>query len=280
MVLEVIEWLQVGPGKRYIDATAGGGGHTEEIVRRRGEVLAIDQDSDAVGELRRRFVGENGVTICQGNFGDIVGIARNKGFIDVDGILFDLGVSSYQLDTPNRGFSYRYLDAPLDMRMNDSTRERASDIVNSRSENELYEIIARFGEEELALPIAHAIVGARTIKKITTVGDIVFVVRSVAKNKTMASNTLGRVFQALRIAVNDEIDALHLALEGTKTLLRPGGRLAVISFHSLEDRKVKRFMATDRWNRITKKFLVPSGEEIVRNSRSKSAKLRVAEKYE
>lgn len=254
---EVIAGLKVAPGKRFIDATYGGGGHAREIKRREGEVLGIDvdPDSDAV----------------HGNFRDIVEISKREGFEAVDGILFDLGVSSHQLDSPERGFSYRFTDAPLDLRFDQSKGETAAQLVNRITEEELYDIFARFSEEELARPIAHALFRARAVKPIETTGDLT---RVVGNRKAV----LSRVFQALRIAVNDEFGALKEGLFGAQELLGKNGRLVVITFHSLEDRIVKQFMKKGEWNVVTKKPIIAGLEEQARNRRARSAKLRIAEK--
>jgi 16S rRNA (cytosine1402-N4)-methyltransferase len=257
MVEEVTSGLQVAPGKRFIDATYGGGGHAKEIVRRGGEVLGIDVDPDT---------GPNAV---HGNFRNIEKIAKENRFSEVDGILFDLGVSSHQLDTPARGFSYRFGDAPLDLRLNQAEGITAAEYLQTVSENELYEILATFGEEEHSRTIATAIVRARRVNPVQTTGDLL---------KFVDKHSASQVFQALRIAVNDELNALKEGLSGAKEVLKPGGRLVVISFHSLEDRIVKQFMKTDAWKVITKKPIVAGPEEVKANKRAHSAKLRIAEK--
>ncbi len=257
MVKEVIEGLQVAPGKRFIDATYGGGGHASEIVRRGGEVLGIDVDPDT------------GSHAIHGNFRNIEKIAKENGFDNVDGILFDLGVSSHQLDTAQRGFSYRFPDAPLDLRLNQNEGETAAELLARVSENQLYEILATFGEEEHSRAISSLIVRTRRVNPIKTTGDLL---------KLIDKKSASQVFQALRIAVNDELHALKEGLQGAKEVLAPGGRLAVISFHSLEDRIVKIFLKTDAWKLITKKPIIPGREETKANKRSRSAKLRIAEK--
>lgn len=256
MVKEAMEGLQVASGKRFIDATYGGGGHTKAIRELGGVVLGIDTDPDAGAQVR-------------GNFRDIKKIAQEHGFEAVDGILFDLGVSSHQLDTATRGFSYRFEEAPLDLRLNQNEGITAAEYLQTVSENELYEILATFGEEEHSRSIASLVVRARHVSPIATTGDLLKII-----NKKSAS----QVFQALRIVVNDELNALKEGLEGAKDLIKPGGRLAVISFHSLEDRIVKRFLKAGAWKVITKKPIVPSEDEIRSNKRSHSAKLRIAEK--
>lgn len=266
LVGEVLAGLQVAFGKRYIDATIGGGGHTKEIVKRGGIVLGIDTDGDAVDENKGMQW-----KVVQGNFRNIEQIACENGFEHPDGILFDLGVSSHQLDTKERGFSYRFADAPIDMRLDQAQEKSAKDYLRVATEEELYEIIATYGEEERARAIAHALVRARSITPIQTVGDVIGIIGE--QNKV-----LSRVFQALRIVVNDELQALKEALIGSHHLLKPGGRLAVISFHSLEDRIVKREMSRPIWLPITKKPIVAEDREMRANKRSRSAKLRIAEK--
>jgi len=256
LVKEVTDGLQVAPGKRFIDATYGGGGHARVIEGLGGKVLGIDTDPDAGAEVH-------------GNFRDIASIAKKHGFEAVDGILFDLGVSSHQLDTAKRGFSYRFPDAPLDLRLNQEEGIPAAEYLQKVTEQELYEILATFGEEEHSRTIASAIVRARRVSPVLTTGDLL---------KFVDKHSASQVFQALRIAVNDELNALKGGLNGAKVLLKPGGRLAVISFHSLEDRIVKLFLKTDGWKLITKKPIVASAEEVTANKRAHSAKLRIAEK--
>lgn len=275
---EAFEALQIEKGKRYIDATLGGAGHTEAILTAGGIVLGIDTDEEAIEEAKKRLQAYTGYTLVQGNFKDLGEIAKKNGFLHIDGILFDLGVSSHQLDTPNRGFSYRFTDAPLDLRLSRSGGDTAAQLVNRMNEEELYECIGKYSEEQLALPIARALCRSRQIKKIETVGDIVEVVVGIAGSKERALPILSRVFQALRIAVNDELTNLKSALGQVKELLKPKGRLAIITFHSLEDRIVKQYMKTDDWKLITKHPITVSEREVYENKRSRSAKLRVAEK--
>ena len=256
MVNEVLEGLQVTKGKRFIDATYGGGGHTKAIREAGGIVLGIDTDPDAKADVL-------------GNFRNIEEIAKKNGFEQVDGILFDLGVSSYQLDTGDRGFSYRFPEALLDLRLNQKEGQTAAELLQNISGEGLYEILATYGEEEHSRRIASAIMRARRLHPIRTTGDLLQFV-----DKHHAS----QVFQALRIAVNDELNALKEGLKGAQELLKPGGRLVVISFHSLEDRIVKLFLKTDAWKLITKKPIVPGDEESIINKRAHSAKLRIAEK--
>lgn len=265
MIAEVIDGLNIEIGKRYIDATVGGGGHTDEITKRGGTVLGIDVDADAIREVGKKNIPN--LRLVQGNFWKIETIAKENGFDQVDGILFDLGVSSHQIDTPVRGFSYRS-EGPLDLRLNQNEGETASQLINRLSENELYEIIATFGEENNARAIARDIVRARSIKKIERTSQLAGIIKD---KKAQA-----RVFQALRIVVNDELGALKSGLIGAQKLLKPGGRLVVISFHSLEDRIVKEFLKNSSWDIITKKPMRPSSYEADTNPRAKSAKLRIA----
>ena len=264
LVREVVEGLQIRKGGRYIDATFGMGGHSDAIRQKGGIVLGIDVDPDTQA--------------VHGNFRNIENIARQNSFDEVDGVLFDLGVSSFQLDTPERGFSYRFSNAPLDMRMDKTNGRTAADIVNTCSEGDLYEIIARYGEEQLAGTIADALIRARHMKPIVTTGDVVDVISSLIRDKNQLPTTLSRVFQALRIAVNDELTALKEGLQGGEELLQPGGRLAVISFHSLEDRIVKRYMQRASLRVVTKHPIIASHDELAGNPRARSAKLRIAEK--
>ncbi|KKQ99604.1 MAG: Ribosomal RNA small subunit methyltransferase H [Microgenomates group bacterium GW2011_GWC1_39_12] len=192
--------------------------------------------------------------------------------MNVDGILFDLGVSSHQLDTKERGFSYRFDQAPLDMRFGDGDKRSAFDIVNISSEKELFDIFSRFGEEEKALDIARLIISCRKKHEIATVGEL----RLCLSTKNI--DTVSRIFQALRIAVNSELESLQFGLEGAMNVVKVGGKIAVISFHSLEDRIVKRFFLNNKLNVIDKKPIIPSSIEQQENRRSRSAKLRIAEK--
>ncbi len=274
MSQEVLKALDVGEGKRYIDATVGGGGHSIEILKRGGKVLGIDKDPEAV-----EFTKENNKwKIVQGNFRDIENIAKEHGFSEADGILFDLGVSSHQIDTPERGFSFRYPDSPLDLRMDPMGGIPASEKIKHLSLEELYEIFATYGEEKLARPIAYAFVRARRIRGVTTVGEVIAIVEGVVKGRTARISTLARVFQAIRIVVNDEMVALKEGLDGGARVLATGGRMVVLSYHSLEDRIVKQAMMRPPLKPFIKKPVVASREEIANNSRSRSAKLRVAEK--
>lgn len=254
LLKEALEALDVKPGKKYIDCTYGGGGHTRAIEKAGGIVLTIDQDPDAQAAVLE-------------NFAHLKNIAQRTGFSPVAGILFDLGVSSHQLETPQRGFSFN-LDAPLDMRMS-QVGPSAADLVNVGSEKELANLFWKFGEERASRAIARAIVANRPVKTTNQLAQIILRVR----HKTAGDRThpATRVFQALRIAVNDELTSLEEALPQAVDLLEPGGRLVVISFHSLEDRIVKNFLKTGR-------LIKPTAEEIKSNPRARSAKMRVYEK--
>lgn len=276
MLPEVIEGLRIEPGKKYIDATVGGGGHGVEIVRRGGMLLGIDADQEAIDFARKTFKAEKNWKLIKGNFRDIEKIAKENGFNEVDGIVFDLGVSSHQLDMPERGFSYRFTDAPLDLRMDQTRGEMAAQLVNRASAEELYEIFTRFAEEELAWPISHRIVRARAVRAIRTTGDVAKLVGELIGEGKKKNATLSRVFQALRIAVNEELTNLQAGLGGAERLLVAKGRLVVISFHSLEDRMVKQYMQKDTWQVVTRKPTVASRVEQNQNPRARSAKLRIA----
>jgi len=274
LVEEIIEGLHVESGKRYIDATFGGGGHTKKMLEKGATVLGVDTDPDAVREAEQ--LKDKDFRIIQGNFRNIENIARAHNFYPVDGILFDLGVSSHQLDAKERGFSYRYEDAPLDLRLNQMEGASASNLLNHATEKELIYIFEKFGEEESGRHIAYALCNARQIKPIETTGDIYRVIEEKV-GKGRVKEVASRIFQALRIAVNDELRVLHEGLTGAEAILKPGGRLAVMSFHSLEDRIVKQFFAdAKRWKIETKKPMIPSEHEREINRRSRSAKLRIA----
>jgi 16S rRNA (cytosine1402-N4)-methyltransferase len=270
--------LDVVAGSRYIDATLGLGGHSKEILTRGGMLLGIDQDSQALEQAKEALKGFDQKTLVHGNFADIASLAKENGFEEVSGILFDLGISSYQLDTPERGFGYRFIDAPLDLRMDIGHGESAAQLINRLSRDELYEIIASYGEEQLARGIADAICRTRSLKPFTTVGDLTEVIASLVPNEHARYGVQSRVFQALRIAVNDELGSLKKGLDGAKATLKTGGRIVVISFHSLEDRIVKQALRGSGWKVLTKHPKVPTDEESARNKRARSAKMRIAVK--
>ena len=291
LLKETVDALSVRPGGRYVDGTLGRAGHAKEIIARGGEVLGIDRDEQAIREI-----GEvAGLTAVRGRHGSLKEIANEKGWNEVDGILLDLGVSSPQLDEAGRGFSF-LREGPLDMRMDRSSGLSAADIVNFESAERLEEIFREFGEVPNARRIARAIVAERKPRPFRTTIDLAdFVERVVGRRG--AHHPATRVFQALRMEVNDEMGELERALEGGLELLKSGGRFAVITFESLTDRIVKRFFARhvgrmvslqqggERWEgeeprmrAVTGKAVVAAKEESDLNPRSRSAKLRAAEK--
>ncbi len=301
---ELVENLRVKPGGCYVDGTVGGGGHAFEVAARlegRGLLIGIDQDEDAVkaASLRLSVYGDL-VKIVRANYCEIETVLASFSQRDTDGIYLDLGVSSYQLDHAERGFTYRE-DAPLDMRMDRRNTKTAATIVNSYGEDELARILYEYGEERYARAIAANIVREREKAPITTTGELVAIIRGSVPKKIQASggHPAKRTFQALRIECNNELAILDNSIDSMIDLLRPGGRLCIITFHSLEDRIVKqRFRANEnpctcppefpvcvcgkksKGKVITKKPILPSEEEKAANPRSKSAKLRVFEKIE
>ncbi|WP_457631326.1 16S rRNA (cytosine(1402)-N(4))-methyltransferase RsmH [Oceanithermus sp.] len=274
MLSEALDLLNVQPGGVYVDATFGGGGHTRGIIERGGQVLALDQDPDA--HKRAERLGGVAIRFVQANFRDLEAVLASQGSPPVSGILADLGVSSFHLDDPERGFSYRH-EGPLDMRMGGSG-PTAAEIVNTLSEEELADLLWRYGEERQSRRIARAIVAARAEAPIETTGQLAEIIRR-AVGYRRAGHPARKTFQALRIYVNDELGALSGLLEAAGRVLRPGGRLVVISFHSLEDRLVKHFLRDDpRFRVLTKKPLTASPKEQAVNPRSRSAKLRAGER--
>ncbi len=290
MPAEALEGLNIRPEGTYVDATFGGGGHAELILNRlgpSGRLIAFDQDLDA----RKNILGSKRFELVTQNFRHLKRFLRWHEALPVDGILADLGISSYQIDTPERGFSIRY-DAALDMRMNKKGPLTAADIVNTRSASELQLIFQEYGEVPNARTLSQAIVTARQMDPILTTGRLLDVIAPFVKGKE--NKYLAQVFQALRIAVNDEINALKDFLIQAAEVLRPGGRLVVISYHSLEDRLVKNFIRKGGFaseavkdfygnpirplREVNKKPILPGEEEIARNPRARSAKLRIAEK--
>ena len=298
---EAMSYLAPRDGGRYIDATFGGGGHSRVLLEQSaptGRVLAIDADPDAIARAASLSLDYPGrLTTVRGNFRDIEVLARGADFGSVDGILMDLGLSSFQLDQPERGFSFRF-PAPLDMRFDAQQGPSAATLVNEYDETDLANLIFEYGEESRSRVIARAIVGARRVEPIETTDRLANIVeRAVGGRRGRAIHPATRTFQALRIAVNDELGALREGLAGAIELLASGARLVVISFHSLEDRIVKtclRDEATDcicppstpicmcdhhaRVRILTRKTVRPSDEEERRNPRSRSAKLRAAER--
>jgi len=242
---ETIDALNIKPDGIYVDGTAGGGGHSSEILKRlspNGRLISIDQDPDAIEAVTERLKDYKNSIICKGNFSDVVSIVNSLGIESIDGIMLDIGVSSRQLDTPERGFSFHY-DAPLDMRMSQSGAS-AYDLVNQLSYEQLVKIISRYGEERFAKQITRAIIREREKQPIATTLQLAEIIKAaVPAAKRREGHPARQTFQALRIAVNGELDRLEEGLQGGFELLKPGGRMAVITFHSLEDRIVKRAMA-------------------------------------
>ncbi len=277
LLQEAIDGLNVKAREKYIDATLGGGGHAGEILKHGGIVLGLDVDEDALAYVNKNFkfqISNFKLTLAKGNFRDIDKIARLNNFEKVAGIIFDLGVSSHQIDTSSRGFSFQN-EGPLDMRMDRDLGVRALDLIKILTKGELYEIFTKFGEETHAWEISSAIVRTRSIKPIETTADLAKIVFKIEGQSK-------KVFQALRIVVNDELNAITEALPKALGLLEQNGRLCVISFHSLEDRIVKNKFLEFEENKmgkiITKKPIVPTKVEIEKNKRARSAKLRIFEK--
>lgn len=284
LLSEAVSYLNVGPGKKFIDSTVGGGGHTEAILRLGGAVLGIDQDPTSLANARRNLTACPGAfrLVC-GNFARIAEIASKEGFNQVDGILFDLGFASFQVDDPARGLSFSKR-GPLDMRLDPALAITAADIVNNFPEKKIEELLKEFGGEPKARFVAREIVRHReNVGALESTADLKNIVDRIyggAKAGKISSAT--RTFQSLRIAVNAEYENLKQGLEETVNLLKSNGRLVVISFHSGEDRIVKNFMRNLEQNgqgkRLTRKPVVPSLEETSENPRARSAKLRAFEK--
>jgi 16S rRNA (cytosine1402-N4)-methyltransferase len=283
---EVLEWLRPRAGGRYVDGTLGNGGHSSAILERAGpdgRLLGLDADPAAIGVARERL-GPYGqrATLVNASFRDVERVVEENDFGPVDGILMDLGLSSRQLDAGGRGFSFRH-DEPLDMRFDPSHGESAAELLSHAAEDEIADILYQFGEEYRSRRVARAIVRERERAPIDTTARLLAVVESALGPKRGRVHPATKSFQALRIAVNDELGALEDALPAAASVLAPGGRLAVISFHSLEDRRVKQFFRAGGTERaplaeLTRKPIVPSEAEAERNPRARSAKLRVAER--
>ena len=298
---ETIDGLNIKPDGIYVDGTLGGGGHAYEVCRRLGEkgsIIGIDQDAAAIeaASARLKDFGEK-VTIVRSNYCDMKSKLHELGIDKVDGIVLDLGVSSYQLDTAERGFSYRE-DAPLDMRMDTRQKMTARDIVNDYTEADLYRVIRDYGEDKFAKNIAKHIVQARAVKPVETTAELSEIIRASIpmKFQKKSGHPAKRTLQAILIELNRELDVLRDSLDDMIDLLNPGGRLCIITFHSLEDRIVKSAFRKNenpctcppdfpvcvcgkksKGSIITKKPILPSEEELEYNSRSKSAKLRIFE---
>ena len=271
----ILEALRPGPGKVFVDGTLGGAGHTRQLLAAGAQVYGIDQDPYALE--RARAEGLSGLTLVPGNYREMRSLLAERGVTQVDGILLDIGVSSFQLDDTGRGFSYHH-EAPLDMRMSQSG-ESAADVVNELEEAELAALIYEYGEERHSRRIARAIVQARQKAPIETTTELADLIKRAYPGFSKGIHPARRTFQALRIYVNDELGALRDGLSGAAELLAPGGRLAVLSFHSLEDRIVKRFfLGTPDLTPLTKRPVVADEAEQESNPRARSAKLRVAEK--
>lgn len=300
---ETIKNLAIKPDGIYVDGTLGGGGHAYEVARRlsaRGRLIGIDQDADAICAAGARLAEfADRVTIIRSNYANMKDELSAIGVEHVDGIVLDLGVSSFQLDTPERGFTYRDEHAPLDMRMDDRQTLTAREIVNHYSEKELYRIIRDFGEDRFAKNIAKHIVAEREEKPIATAGELTRIIRGAIPMKIQAAggHPAKRTFQAIRIELNRELEVLKNHLDEMIGLLNPGGRICIITFHSLEDRIVKTIFKKNEnpctcpsdfpvcvcGNKptgivVTKKPILPGERELAENSRSRSAKLRVFER--
>jgi len=277
LLKEAVDGLNVRPNETYVDATLGGGGHTKEILNNGGRVIGIDVDLDAVDYIRDSLRSDH-LIVEQDNFRNIDKILSKHGVTEISGIIFDLGVSSKQLDTAGRGFSFSK-SGPLDMRMGGDLKVTAADLVNGLTETELYELFFRFGEERYARRIARLIVRSRQNEKIEKTDQLAKIIEASIGRRASKIHPATRVFMALRMAVNSELENLKEALEKSTNFLKIEGRIVVISFHSLEDRVVKNFVKnTSELVQINKKPIIPTDEEIKENPRSRSAKLRVAEK--
>ena len=302
LLRETIEWLNIRPDGIYADGTLGGGGHASEVAARLtegGRLIGIDQDADAIAAATERLKPfEDRVTIVRDNYVNMKHVLADLGIEAVDGICLDLGVSSYQLDTAERGFSYME-DAPLDMRMDRRADRTAADLVNDCTEQELFRIIRDYGEDRFAKNIAKHIVKARERKAIRTTGELADIIRGAIPMKIQVTggHPAMRTFQALRIALNGELQVLEDSIDEMIGLLKPGGRICIITFHSLEDRIVKNGFRRNespctcppgfpvcvcgkksRGTVITKKPILPTEEETEENPRSRSAKLRIFER--
>ncbi len=292
---ESVYALALNSSKIIVDGTAGGGGHSSEIAKTAKRLIALDRDPDAIAVLNERLKDKENVTIVQSNFSDIKNVLNELNIDKIDGLLLDLGVSSFQLDTAERGFSF-HKNAPLDMRMSKKGLS-AADVINTYTEQQLADVIFRYGEEKFSKRIAANIVKARKLKPIETTFDLVDIIKNSLPQKAMRdAHPARKTFQAVRIEVNGELDELKTALGAAFDVLAPNGRIAVITFHSLEDRIVKEKFG--EWSRgciCPKEFpvcvcgnkpkgralkaVVPSQRELDENPRARSARLRVFEKF-
>lgn len=303
LLRETIEYLNIKPDGIYVDGTLGGGGHASEVAKqlsKKGRLIGIDQDADAIKAAKERLAEyKERVTIIRSNYANMKEELHAIGVEHVDGIVLDLGVSSFQLDTPERGFTYREADAPLDMRMDNRQTLTAKDIVNGYSEMDLYRIIRDYGEDKFAKNIAKHIVSERQKKPIETAGELTEIIRASIPMKVQVTggHPAKRTFQAIRIELNRELEVLQNHLDEMIELLNPGGRICIITFHSLEDRIVKTTFKRNenpctcpsdfpvcvcgnisKGKVITRKPVLPGEQELLENSRSGSAKLRVFER--
>lgn len=298
---EVLAGLAVKPGGHYIDGTLGGGGHARAVLERagpKGRLLGIDRDPHALALATKRLADFPNATLVRGKFSDMKALAQQHGFDAVDGVLLDIGVSSMQLDSPERGFSFQ-ADAALDMRMDPDLQRSAADWINQTSESDLADVLWRYGEERASRRIARFVVEARQRAPIRTTGELAALVARAKGGPRGRIHPATQTFQALRIAVNDELGELEQGLEAALELLKTGGRLAAISFHSLEDRVAKQRMAAHVGRResleaggehwivspprvkwIVKTPAMAGEEELKRNPRSRSARLRVVERID
>ena len=289
---ESVDGLNIHPSGTYVDVTFGGGGHSREILRRLGDdghLYSFDQDADAEGNIPE---GDERFTFVRSNFRYLTNWMRYYGVDHIDGLIADLGVSSHHFDAEERGFSFSF-DAPLDMRMNGRAGMTAADIVNHYDEERLANVLYLYGELKNSRKLAADMVKSRALQALETIDELLQIVKPFMPREREKKD-LARVFQALRIEVNHEMDALHEMLEAALKVLRPGGRLVVLTYHSLEDRMVKNFVRSGRmdgkveqdffgrkltpWRAVNNKVIVPNEEEQRTNPRSRSAKLRIAEK--
>ena len=293
LLKESVDGLNIGNGGVFVDVTFGGGGHSREIMSRldaNGHLYSFDQDADA--EKNAEGFDVERLTFVRSNFRFLKNFLKYHGVEQIDGLLADLGVSSHHFDDSERGFSFRF-EGKLDMRMNQRAGKTAADVVNTYDEKQLADVLYLYGELKQSRKIASAIVKSRQTKKVETIGDFLDIVKPFFRNER-EKKELAKVFQALRIEVNHEMDALRDMLKGATEMLKPGGRLVVITYHSLEDRIVKNVMKTGNaegeedkdffgrvntpYRLVNRQVIVPDDEEMARNPRSRSAKLRIAER--
>ncbi len=298
LLQEAVDALSVKPNGIYVDMTLGGGGHSEQILKRlkNGRLFCFDQDEYAISKAKEKLAVFSNVTYVHSNFENLISELNELGIDKVDGVLFDLGVSSFQFDLPDRGFSYNY-DAPLDMRMDQSQSLSAWEVVNKYTANQIIKLLYEYGEESFARNIAKKIIEQRNVKPINTTFELVDVIRRALPSKVLKKkgHPAKQTFQAIRIEVNHELDALKKALDDSIKIIRPSGRIVVITFHSLEDRICKKIFKSYSeidipkglpiivtevpvLSLINKKVILPSEEELADNNRAHSAKMRVVQK--